>query len=232
MPSSVSERPNDMRYFLDILDDETRLKAYQLGNKKCYNNKEFLIRQGEKSNGIQIILSGIVESLYEDGLGQELILAVWHTGDFIGGPYIVGNHTQSWSARALGKVDVLHLNQECLRKCVADSTTFSLAIIECLGYKGERYSRLAQVLATHTTTERLALLLLELSKTSGMKDGEKVEIGTIGQSKLSHMIGATRQSVSLVLQKLEDNEIIKRTPTSISILNMEALTTYAGNNKV
>lgn len=232
MPSSVSERPNDMRYFLEILDDETRSRAYQLGNKRYYKNKELLIRQGEKSNGIQIILSGVVESLYEDGLGQELILAVWHTGDFIGGPYIVGNHTQSWSARALGKVDALHLDQECLRKCVAESTTFALAIIECLGYKGERYSRLAQVLATHTTTERLALLLLELSKTNGMKDGANVKIGTIGQSKLSHMIGATRQSVSLVLQKLEDNEIIKRSPTCISILNMEALNSYAGSNKV
>ncbi len=231
MPSSVSERPDDMRYFLEILDDKTRARVYRLGNKKRYNNKEVLIQQGEKSNGMQIILSGIVESLYENGLGQDLILAVWHTGDFIGGPYVVGNHVQFWSARALGKVEVLHLDQECLRKCVADSTSFSLALIECLGYKGERYSKLAQVLATHTTTERLALLLLELGKTSGHLDGNTIEIGTIGQSKLSHMIGATRQSVSLVLQKLEDNDIIRRTSTSIVILKVDTLAGYAGLDK-
>ena len=223
MPSSVSEKPDDMRYFLELLDEESRKQAFTVGNKLKYENKAYLIKQGNKTNGIQIILNGIVESLYENGLGQELILAVWHTGDFIGGPYVVGNHAQSWSARALGKVEVLHLNRNCLRQLVAESTDFSLALIECLGYKGEIYSKLAQVLATHTTTERLALLLLELVKTSGSKDGNKSEIGLIQQSKLSYMIGATRQSVSIALQKLEDNNIIQRTVTSIIILDIDAL---------
>ncbi len=155
--------------------------------------------------------------------GKNLSLLFWHSGDFIGGPYVVGNHRQSWSARALGSVKVLHLDQDCLRKLVSQSTNISLALIECLGYKGERYSKLAQVLATHTTTERLALLLLELGKTSGLSSGANIEIGLIQQSRLSYMIGATRQSVSIALQKLEDNNIILRTATSLIILDLTAL---------
>ncbi len=41
MPSSVSENPNDMRYFLEILDETSRKCAFDLGIQVEYKNKDF-----------------------------------------------------------------------------------------------------------------------------------------------------------------------------------------------
>lgn len=221
----------DARYLLDILDEPSRALAYAHGRTQCYTNRQYLIRQDEMTDGIHIILSGKVESLYENKGFRSLILATWHVGDFIGGPYVLGRHKHAWSARAVGPVEALLLDQSSLRALVAESTVFALALIECLGYKGERYSKLAQVLATHKAGERLALLLLELCRPADRLAQGTLKLPSITQDKLANMIGATRQSVSLALQKLEEIGAISVGVDCFFIHNMDALSHHAGLEK-
>ena len=152
------------RRLFEILDSDLKAETFRRGMPQEYANGAYLIQQGEKADGIHIITVGTVESLYQSNLGRSLILATWEAGDFVGGPYVFGDHEHAWAARALGRVQALHLNQNQLKSFATESASFALAMIECLGYKGERYSKLAQNLATHNSTERLALLLAELAK--------------------------------------------------------------------
>ena len=211
-------RHNDGRHLFDIVAPEVKAETFQRGVKREYENAEYLIRQGDKANGIHIITSGIVESLYETEMGRSLILATWEVGDFVGGPYVFGDHQHAWAARALGTVEALHLDHDSLRAFVSERSPFALALIECLGFKGDRYSKLAQTLATHTTTERLALLLSELARNVTPSVDGFVRVGAIRQAKLAHMIGATRQAVGIALQKLEESGAIIVEPTSIVVL--------------
>lgn len=64
------------------------------------------------------------------------MLSTWEAGDFVGAPYILGDHRHSWSARALGRVEALHLDQDAVRRLIAQSPSFAVALIECLGFKG------------------------------------------------------------------------------------------------
>lgn len=217
------------RRLFEILDSDLKAETFRRGTPQEYANGAYLIQQGEKADGIHIITVGTVESLYQSNLGRSLILATWEAGDFVGGPYVFGDHEHAWAARALGRVQALHLNQNQLKSFATESASFALAMIECLGYKGERYSKLAQNLATHNSTERLALLLAELAKHAPPAvDGTK-RIGAIPQSKLAQMIGATRQSVAKSLQRLEANGIIVQEPTSIEITDPHALAQF-GNS--
>ena len=211
------------RYFFDLLDKQVKDEAFERGNVRNYSNGDYLIRQGSKADGVHIILRGGVESIFESKLSRELILATWEAGDFVGGPYVIGDHEQIWSARAVGPVTALHIDQRSLMVFAAEVPAFALAMIECLGFKGERYSRLAQVLATHTTIERLSLLLLELAQQAAGVDDDPVRIAIIKQSKLANMIGATRQSVGLALKRLEDAAVIRLEPANIVILDRGVL---------
>lgn len=215
------------RRLFEILDSNLKAETLRRGISREYANGEYLIQQGEKASGIHIITIGTVESLYESGLGRSLILATWEAGDFVGGPYVFGDHEHAWAARALGTVQALHLDRNQLKSFATESTPFALALIECLGYKGERYSKLAQNLATHNTTERLALLLSEFARHAAPLDDGVVRIGSIPQSKLAQMIGATRQSVATALRRLEDSGIIAQETTSIEILDPNALARFA-----
>ncbi|HAD86135.1 MAG TPA: Crp/Fnr family transcriptional regulator [Rhodospirillaceae bacterium] len=222
--------PESGRYLLNILDADTKREAVQRAATRRYANREMLIRQGEKANGIHIITGGTVESLFESAGGRELILGTWQAGDFVGGPYVFGDHEHMWGARALGTVTTLYLNHDSLKAFAQQSAPFALALIESLGFKGQRYSKLAQTLATHTTTERLALLISELADNAAPSSDGKKRVGMVRQSKLAHMIGATRQSVANALQKLEDSGAIALEPTSFIIADRAILGELAGSN--
>lgn len=216
------------RYLLKALSEPDFDLVFQTGKKLIHKNRQFLLKQGETGDGIHIILSGVVESVYTNALGRELMLATWQKGDFVGAPYVLGHHRHSWSARALGHVESLHLDRVSIRSLVAASPAFALALIECLGFKGETYSTLAQALAGQKVYERLSLLLVKLCENAAQPYGDTICLGRLTQANIARMIGATRQSVSVALNRLQDDGIISIGPTTTIVHDLHALREWAG----
>ena len=211
------------RYLMAALPQRDSDLLLRTGQTRRYQNREYLLRQGEIGDGIHIILSGRVESTHENAHGRELMLATWQSGDFVGAPHVLGEHRHSWSARALGPVTALGLDQSTIRSLLALSPAFAIALIECLGFKGETYSTLAQTLAGQKIGERLALLLVKLCENTAQPDGKDICIGRITQANLARMIGATRQSISLMMGRLQDDGIISTGPSTTIVHDLAAL---------
>lgn len=211
------------RYLLKALNKSDLTLVMETGRLATYQNREHLLKEGAPADGIHIILSGIVESTHAGTQGRELMLSTWEAGDFVGAPYILGDHRHSWSARALGKVEALHLDQDAIRRLIAQSPSFAIALIECLGFKGETYSMLAQTLAGQKAAERLILLLVKLCENAAQDESGPISLGRITQANLARMIGATRQSISLILNRLQDDGIIATGPTKMVVNDLAAL---------
>jgi len=216
------------RYLLKALETPDVNLVFETGKIVAFRNREYLLRQNDVGDGIHIILSGVVESIYVAPHGRELMLATWHKGDFVGAPYVLGDHRHSWSARALGRVEALHLDQAAIRRLISLSPAFAIALIECLGFKGETYSTLAQTLAGQKVDERLALVLVKLCENAVQGEGGSIQLGRVTQANLARMIGATRQSVSLVLSRLQDDGTISMEPTTTVVHDLAALRRLAG----
>lgn len=222
-PCAEAQGAGTGRYVLKALDKSDLDLVMRTGRLATYQNREYLLREGEPANGIHIILSGIVESTHAGTQGRELMLATWEAGDFVGAPYILGDHRHSWSARALGRVEALHLDQDAIRRLIAQSPSFAVALIECLGFKGETYSMLAQTLAGQKAAERLVLLLVKLCENAAQDENGPISLGRLTQANLARMIGATRQSISLILNRLQDEGIIATGPTKMVVNDLSAL---------
>lgn len=222
-PCAAIQGTGTGRYVLKALDKSDLDLVMRTGRLSTYQNREYLLREGEPANGIHVILSGIVESTHAGTQGRELMLATWEAGDFVGAPYILGDHRHSWSARALGRVDALHLEQDAIRRLIAESPSFAVALIECLGFKGETYSMLAQTLAGQKAAERLVLLLVKLCENAAQDESGPISLGRITQANLARMIGATRQSISLILNRLQDDGIITTGSTKMVVNDLAAL---------
>ncbi|WP_349630385.1 Crp/Fnr family transcriptional regulator [Bradyrhizobium canariense] len=222
-PRAELPRPGTGRYVLKALDKPDLDLVMRTGRLATYQNREYLLREGEPANGVHIILNGIVESTHAGTQGRELMLSTWEAGDFVGAPYILGDHRHSWSARALGRVEALHLDQDAVRRLIAQSPSFAVALIECLGFKGETYSMLAQTLAGQKAAERLVLLLVKLCENAAQDESGPISLGRITQANLARMIGATRQSISLILSRLQDDGIISTGPTKMVVNDLAAL---------
>lgn len=236
MSYGLATRPGDFgvtadagrRCLLDYLDDAERAQVLNAGRPAAFVGGEYLLRQGDFSDGVYLVRSGTVESVYRGPSGRELTLAYWSEGDFVGAPCVLGTHPNEWAARAIGRVSTLHLDALMLRRMIAASPAFAIALVECLGFKGRCYSKLAQAIATHNVESRIASLLITLAETFGVQDGNRLMVGKVKQQELANMVGATRQAIGLVLRQFQQQGVIEVEPTKIVLIDIDYLRRVAG----
>ena len=221
-----------MDSLFDMLDEPQKVAVIEAGQCREFRNRMLLIRQGDPPDGIFVILSGTVESVFYSEGERELRLARWHSQDFVGAPHLFGDAPQKWSARAVGSVSALHLNQDCLRGLIRAEPKFAETLITCLGHKGERYSDLAQNLAFHSVPERLAKVLLRAALSEDGIETKTSYLRYLNRLELSQEIGSTRQAVGAALKSYEKAGVIKRETGEAYTLNLTSLRRIAGLERV
>jgi CRP-like cAMP-binding protein len=119
---------------------------------------------------------------------------------------------------------VLHLPAGPLRELVVQIPELAIGIIEGLAFKGKCYSAMAQMLGTRSVTERLAHLLLHLADLYGMPQRDGILIATrFTHEDIAHMVGATRQWVTMSLKRLHQQKIIIVQKGNLTITQTDAL---------
>jgi CRP-like cAMP-binding protein len=150
-------------------------------------------------------------------------LAYWPAGHFVGAPQILGGGEHMWTSIAVEPTTGLWLPGETLRRLIMKTPNLAIAVIEGLVYKSMCYTALLQIMGTQSKTSRLCHLLLTLATPNSDGKGHLVVSGHHSQEELANLVGSTRQSVSLYLDKFEKQGLIERWDDQIMILNAKAL---------
>jgi CRP-like cAMP-binding protein len=91
-------------------------------------------------------------------------------------------------------------------------------------FKGRCYAAMAQMLGTRTASERMTRVLLLLAEMYGVKTEDGVAINVpITHEEISHMVGATRQWVTVGLKRLQSDGIIEVSRGKLLIRKPELL---------
>jgi CRP/FNR family transcriptional regulator, cyclic AMP receptor protein len=179
------------------------------GRRRVIYRGQTLFNQGAAHEGIYLIETGRIRVFYTAPSGREITLAYWYPGNFVGGPEIFGSGVHLWSGVATANSSVVQIPGKAMRNLVAQIPSLAIGLIEGLTFKGKCYSALAQMLGTRSITERLAHLLLHLMDTYGVKDANGVLIGAaFTHADLAHMVGATRQWITISLKRLQEQDVI------------------------
>jgi len=116
-----------------------------------------------------------------------------------------------------------------LRALVVEVPRLAIGLIEGLTFKGKCYSALAQMLGTRSITERLAHLLLHLTELYGVEDPEGTLIASaFTHADLAHMVGATRQWVTISLKRMQDKGIVAVRKSQIIVRRPDLLRDMRG----
>jgi CRP-like cAMP-binding protein len=211
---------------LSAHERETVLKH---GRRKVLYRGQTLFNQGAKHDGIYLIETGRIRVFYTAPSGREITLAYWHPGNFVGGPEVFGGGVHQWSGVATANASVVQLPGKELRALVVEVPNLAIGLIEGLTFKGKCYSALAQMLGTRSITERLAHLLLHLTELYGVEDPEGILIGAaFTHADLAHMVGATRQWVTISLKRLQDKDIVTSRKSRIVVRRPDLLQEMKG----
>jgi CRP-like cAMP-binding protein len=179
------------------------------GRRRVIYRGQTLFSQGSPHDGIFLIESGRIRVFYTAPSGREITLAYWHPGNFVGGPEIFGAGSHLWSGVAATNSSVVQIPGKTMRTLVTQIPSLAIGLIEGLTFKGKCYSALAQMLGTRSITERLAHLLLHLVEIYGVKDTNGVMIAAaFTHADLAHMVGATRQWVTISLKRLQEQGVL------------------------
>jgi CRP/FNR family cyclic AMP-dependent transcriptional regulator len=199
------------------------------GRRKVLNRGQTLFNPGARHDGIFLIESGRIRVFYTSPLGREITLAYWHPGNFVGGPEVFGGGIHQWSGIASSNSSVVHLPGKELRTLATEIPNLAIGLIEGLTFKGKCYSALAQMLGTRSITQRLAHLLLHLMDIYGVADPDGVVIAAaFTHADLAHMVGATRQWVTISLKRMQEKQIVLSKRSQIVVCRPDILEEMRG----
>lgn len=219
-PALIGGPPN----LLKSLSAKERALLLDQGTRRVFYRGASVFRQGATNDGIYLIEHGRIRVFYSAPSGREITLAYWHHGNFVGGPELFGERTHMWSGIAASNSVVVHLRGGVLRGLVPRIPALAIGLIEGLAFKGRCYSALAQMLGTRSVTERLARLLLHLLDAYGVAEPRGVLISaTFTHADLAHMVGATRQWVTISLKRLAEQGVLESHRGRILIRDPRAL---------
>jgi CRP-like cAMP-binding protein len=211
-------------FLLDRLTPREREQVLQQCMPKLARRHSTIFRQGEIQKGIFLILSGSVRVFYAAPSGREITRAYWLAGNFIGGPDVFAQSPNMWTAVAMRDTSLLLLPSTTLRALCERMPNLSLGLIEAMVFKGRCYSAMAQMLGTRSVGERLTRVLLLLAEMYGRNTEQGVAIDVpITHEEISHMVGATRQWVTVGLKRLQSRGVIEAGRGKLLIRDSELL---------
>jgi CRP-like cAMP-binding protein len=217
---AVSGMPN----LLTRLSDKARARVQAAGRPRALERGETLFRQGDPHTGIFLIETGLIRVFYTAPSAREITLAYWYPGNFVGGPEVFGGGTHVWSGVAVRRSSVLTLGGGDLKRLIGELPELGIGIIEGLVFKGKCYSALAQMLGTRSVTERLSMLLQSLCQLYGIEETDGIFIGAaFTHEDLAHMVGATRQWVTMTLKRFQQQGVLRFKRGQLTILRPELL---------
>jgi CRP-like cAMP-binding protein len=218
--------PPSLLQHLSAVEREIVLRQ---GRRRVFYRGQTLFSQGSRHDGIFLIETGRIRVFYTAPSQREITLAYWLPGHFVGGPEIFGGGMHQWSGVASSNSSVVHLPGKTLRQLVVEVPRLAIGLIEGLTFKGKCYSALAQMLGTRSVTERLAQLLLHLVDLYGVEDDKGALIsGAFTHADLAHMVGATRQWVTISLKRLQDKDVLISDKSRIIIRRPDVLKEMRG----
>ena len=230
--SENEPQPGGPRPLLEGLSERELALVMQRGRRRVLYRGATLFSQDTPNDGIYIVETGRIRVFYTAPSGREITLAYWYPGNFVGGPEVFGNAVHSWSGMAASNSTVLHLPGKALQQLVTQIPSLALGVIEGLSFKGKCYSALAQMLGTRSITERLAHLLLHLSDLYGVREDDEIVIAAnFTHADLAHMVGATRQWVTISLKRLAAQDAVITRRSQIVIRRPDVLAQMRGGEE-
>ena len=192
---------------------------------------ETLFAQGETHRGIYLIQTGLIRTFYTSQAGREITLAYWRGGNIVGTPQIFSTSVHQWSGIAATETSALAFRGEDVFDLMKRIPIFAIGVVEALEFKGKCLSALVQMLGTRSVAERLAILLYNLADMHGVKERDGIVIGEpFTHEVLAQMVGASRQWVTMTLDRMRSEGLIRVGKRRTVILQPNKLLSHRGGD--
>jgi len=183
---------------------------------RSYPRNTFILRAGEETDALYILLSGRVKVLIPDEEGHEVILSIIGPQEFFGEMGLLDDQARSASVEALEPCEMLRLSKAGFTNILKDNFDLAMLIIKNLVKRLREADRKIESLALIDVYGRVARLLIDLAQN---QDGKWVVEHAPAKQEIARMIGASREMVSRVVKDLQGKGLIRAEKRRIYVLD-------------
>jgi CRP/FNR family cyclic AMP-dependent transcriptional regulator len=194
--------------------------------QRSYPRNSFILRAGEETDALYIILSGRAKVLIPDDQGREVILATLGPNEFFGEMGLFDDQSRSASVETLEACQMLRFSKSGFMACLKDNFDLAMIIINNLVKRLREADRKIESLALIDVYGRVARLLLDQAEEI---DGNWIVRSAPPKQEIARMIGASREMVSRVVKDLQLRGYIRAEKRKIFLLDKISMTKRASN---
>lgn len=213
---------------INIFADMTREEMHRLAERtqmRAYARGKIIAQPDDPSETIYLIKEGRVKLCRYSATGREQILALLEPGDIFGERSLVGA-SAAMHCEAFEDTLICVLHREDFEDLMRMKPDLALRVMKVLAERLRRVEETVEDLAFRDVPGRLAAVLVRLAETYGEPhDGGRRLALRLTHQDLASMIGATRETVTTVLNRFRDEGLLTTEGRHIIIADLERLRT-------
>lgn len=189
-----------------------------------YGRGEMVYLPSDHSNSVLLLAKGRIRIFHVTPEGKQAILSFVEPGEVFGELSCFQQSQREEYSETISKSLVVLMPFETIQQLMARSPEVSMKMTRLFGFRLQKVQRRLKSLLFRTSREKIIHLLLELAE----RYGKTVPEGLLINQKLSHqdmasIIGSTRETVTITLGELQDEEILGIERRLITLKNVETL---------
>ena len=210
--------------------DAAQLAEVESRSRMCeFARKTPIYLPADQADGVLLMVSGRAKigTLTPDG--KQAILAVIEPGEIFGVLALFEGGEREEYAEAVENSTVVLIPAAEMKRLVEAHPDGSVGITKLMGLRRRRIERRLKYLLFRSNRERLVHLLLELAEQYGKPSPAGLLLGIkLSHQDLASVIGATRETVTVILGELQEEGLIEVGRRKITLLHTQRLARIVG----
>jgi CRP-like cAMP-binding protein len=208
-------------------DVRAALAAY--GAKATWPAGFVIYQRGTPADGVFVVLTGRVVLRSRVKAGRGFVPTVATEGETFGAEGLEASGRYTTDARADDPAETLHLSGARFRALLREQPAAAQALVAQLMAERSALLEKLRELATLSVEERLIASMLRLAEQTQCADQSgALTLGPSQYRLLCELVGATRESVSLVFNRLVGAGIVDRDGATYTVPDVQALSARLG----
>jgi CRP/FNR family cyclic AMP-dependent transcriptional regulator len=191
----------DLKTFIDAQDFHPHISLLaKQGEITHFRKGNVLIREGDQSEGLFLVLKGSVRAFSMDRSGKEITFGIYFAGDYVGEMALDGGG-RSANVEAMEATTCSLVHREALVAFIGQYPEFSMELLARVIRRARMATESARNLAFIDVYGRLNLLLCEMAQPTH-NNGERLIPQKLTHQQIAGLVGCSREMVSRILKDL------------------------------
>jgi CRP/FNR family transcriptional regulator, dissimilatory nitrate respiration regulator len=195
----------------------------------AFKRGQTIFSDGEEANGFYVLRSGRIKIFKLSYEGKEQILHIIGPGEPFGEvPVFAGEKFPAY-AEAMEESEAIFFPKATFTELIKKDPLIAMNMLAILSRRLKQFTKLVESLSLKEVPQRLATYLLYLSEDTG--SGNSVDLN-IAKGQLASILGTIPETLSRILSKMVNQDLIRVQGRTIKIIDKKALEDLASGEKM